>query len=157
MRDKINRRRVTRTQEAGRKRKKKVVMRYHRGPVIQQGAGLGSIFSGLIRTLVPVAKGAVKSIGLIVKSDGAKSVGRYLKKKATRAAIDTALEALEGRPVGKAAKNRLKTATKNILLSGRQAVAAKSNKRRKVKRKYVKSSAVKRGRLTRSRPLFEDY
>ena len=132
-------------------------MRYHRGPAVQQGAGLGSIFSGLIRTLAPMAKGAVKSIGRIVKSDGAKSVGRYLKKEATRAAVDTALEALEGRPVGKAAKNRLKTATKNILLSGRQAVAANSGKRRKVKRKNVKSSAVKKSRLTRSRPLFEDY
>ena len=71
--------------------------------------------------------------------------------------MDTGLEALEGRPIGKAAKNRLKTATKNILLSGRQAAAAKSNKSRKVKRKYVKSPAAKRRRLTNSRPLFEDY
>ena len=132
-------------------------MRYHRGPVVQQGAGLGSIFSGLIRTLAPVAKGAVRSIGRIVKSDGAKSVGRYLKREATKAAVDTALEALEGRPVGKAAKNRLKTATKNILISGRQAAAAKSNKPRKVKRSYVKSPAGKRRRLTNSKLLFEDY
>ena len=56
-------------------------MRYHRGPAVQQGTGLGSIFSGLIRTLSPVTKSAVISIGRIVKSDGAKSVGRYLKKK----------------------------------------------------------------------------
>ena len=108
-------------------------MRYHRGPAVQQGVGLGSIFSGLIRTLAPMAKSAVKSIGRMIKSDCAKSVGRYLKKEATRAAIDTALEALDGKPVGKAAKNRLKTATKNILLSGRQAVATKSGKPRKVK------------------------
>ena len=132
-------------------------MRYHRGPAVQQGAGLGSIFSGLIRTLAPAAKSAVKSIGLFVKSDGIKSAGRYLKKEATRAPVDTALEVLEGRPIGKAAKNRLKTATKNILLSGRQAAAAKSNKPRKVKRKYVKSPAAKRRRLTNSRLLFKDY
>ena len=133
-------------------------MRYHRGPAVQQGAGLGSIFSGLIRTLAPAAKSAVKSIGRLVKSDGVKSAGRYLKKEAARAVVDTALEALEGRPIGKAVKNRLKSATKNILISGRQAVAAKSNKPpRKVKRRYVKSSAVKRRRLTNSSPLFEDY
>ena len=65
---------------------------------MQQGAGLGSIFSGLIRTLAPAAKSAVKSIGRFVKSDGVKSAGRYLKKEATTAAVDTALEALEGRP-----------------------------------------------------------
>ena len=135
-------------------------MRYHRGPAVQQGAGLGSIFSGLIRTLAPAAKSAVKSIGRIVKSEGVKSAGRYLKKEATRAAVDTALEALEGRPIGKAAKNRLKSATKNILISGRQAVAAKSNKPPRMvkrKRRYVKSSAVKRRRLTNPSPLFEDY
>ena len=132
-------------------------MRYHRGPAVQQGTGLGSIFSGLIRTLSPVTKSAVISIGRIVKSDGAKSVGRYLKKEATRAVVDTALEALEGRPIGKAAKNRLKTATKNILISGRQAAVAKSNKSRKVKRNYMKSPAAKRRRLTNSRPLLEDY
>ena len=80
-------------------------MRYHRGPAVQQGAGLGSTFSGLIRTLPLAAKSAIRSIGRIVKSDCAKSVGRYLKKEATRAAVDTALEALEGRPIGKAAKN----------------------------------------------------
>ena len=135
-------------------------MRYHRGPVVQQGAGLGSIFSGLIRTLAPVARIAIKSIGRIARSKGGKSVGRYLKKEATRAAIDTALDALDGKPVGKAAKNRLKSATKNILLSGRQANAAKSSKSskpRKVKRKYVYSPAAKRRRLTQSRPLFEEY
>ena len=84
-------------------------------------------------------------------------MGRYLKKEATRAAVDTALEALEGRPIGRAAKNRLKTATKNILISGRWTAAAESNKPRKVKRKYVKSPAVKRRRLSNSRPLFENY
>ena len=104
-----------------------------------------------------MARIAIRSIGRIAKSKGGKSVGRYLKKEATRAAIDTALDALDGKPVGKAAKNRLKSATKNILLSGRQANAAKSSKPRKVKRKYVYSPAAKRRRLTQSRPLFEEY
>ena len=99
-------------------------MHYHRGVAIQQGAGLGSIFSGLFRTLVPVAKRAVRTVGRFVKSDGVKSAGKYLGKQATRAAVDTALEALEGKPVGKAAKARLKNATKNILQAAKKATNA---------------------------------
>ena len=75
-------------------------MRYHRGPSIPLGAGLGSIFSSLFRTLVPVAKGAAKTIGKIAKNEGVRSARRYLKKEAGRAAIDTALEALDGKTVG---------------------------------------------------------
>ena len=54
-------------------------MRYHCGPSIQLGAGLGSIFSSLFRSLVPVPKGAAKTIGKIAKNEGV-SVG-YLSRE----------------------------------------------------------------------------
>ena len=37
-------------------------MNYHRGPRWQQGAGIGSLFSGIFRGLTPVAKSAMKTI-----------------------------------------------------------------------------------------------
>ena len=102
---------------------------------LQLGAGLGSIFSSLFRSLVPVAKGAAKTIGKIAKNEGVRSAGRYLKKEAGRAAIDTALEALDGKTVGVAAKKRLKSATRNILQAGKasrtEQVAKKGVKRKK--------------------------
>ena len=135
------------------------MMHYHRGVAIQQGAGLGSIFSGLFRTLVPVAKRAVKTVGRFVKSDGVKSAGKYLGKQATQAAVDTALEALEGRPVGKAAKTRLKNATKNILLAAKKATntSPATRKRKFGKRRNVRvpTRNYKRSKVGRE-PLFDD-
>ena len=129
-------------------------MRYHRGPSVQVGAGLGSIFSSLFRSLVPVAKGAAKTIGKIAKNEGVRSAGRYLKKEAGRAAIDTALEALDGRTVGAAAKKRLKSVTRNILLAGKASRSARTTKR-PVKRKNS-THAVGSGkrRKTKQKPLF---
>ena len=43
-----------------------------------------------------MAKGAAKTIGKIAKNEGVRSAGRYLKKEAGRAAINMALEALDG-------------------------------------------------------------
>ena len=137
------------------------MMHYHRGVAIQQGAGLGSIFSRLFRTLVPVAKRAVKTVGRIVKSDKVKSVGKYLGKQATQAAVDTALEALEGRPVGKAAKTRLKNATKNILLAAKKAAtddtSPATRKRKLGKRRNIRlpTRNYKRSKVGKE-PLFDD-
>ena len=133
-------------------------MNFHRGLRIQQGAGLGSMFSGLFRALVPAAKTAATTIGKIAKNKSVRSAGRYLRKQATRAAVDSALEALEGKKVGAAAKRRLKTATKNIL---------QASKRNEVpyrrlggaKRKNVRfqiRNPKKRRRSLDKRPLFDD-
>ena len=138
-------------------------MNYHRGPPWQRGAGIGSLFSGIFRGLMPVAKSAIKSIGKVAKSEAVKSAGRTLKKQATKAAVETALDALEGRPVGTRAKNRLKDATRSILLN-----AAKQNNgntlpsplispSKKRKRKPIRSynTTGKRKRITgRREPMF---
>ena len=85
---------------------------------------------------------------------GVRSAGRYLKKEAGRAAIDTALEALDGKAVGAAAKKRLKSATRNILLAGKASRPAQASKR-PVKRKNS-THAVGSGkrRKTKQKPLF---
>ena len=131
-------------------------MRYHHGPSIQLGASLGSIFSSLFRSLVPVAKGEAKTIGKIAKNEGVRSAGRYLKKEAGRAAIDTALEALDGKTVGVAAKKRIKSMTRNILQVGK-ASRTEQVPRRGVKRKnaaYAVGSCERR--KTKQKPLFHN-
>ena len=92
-------------------------MNYHSGLHWQRGSGIGSLFSGIFRGLMPVAKSTIKTIGRVAKSAPIKSVGKALKKEATRAAVETAIEALEGQPVGRKAKQRLKSATRGILLN----------------------------------------
>ena len=45
----------------------------------------------------------MKTIGRVATSAPVRSVGKALKKEATKAAVETALEALEGQPVGRKA------------------------------------------------------
>ena len=92
-------------------------MNYHSGLRWQRGSGIGSLFSGIFRGLMPVARSAVKTIGKVARSAPIRSAGKALIKEATKAAVETALEALEGQPVGRKAKQRLKSATRGILLN----------------------------------------
>ena len=64
---------------------------------------------------MPVAKSMIKTIGRVARCAPVKSVGKALKKEATKAAVETAIEALEGQPVGRKAKQRLKSSTCGIL------------------------------------------
>ena len=34
---------------------------YHRGVILQKGRGVGSVFSSLFRTLLPIGKAVIKS------------------------------------------------------------------------------------------------
>ena len=92
-------------------------MNYHSGLRWQRGSGIGSLYSRIFRGLMPVARSGVKTIGRVARSAPIRSAGKALKKEATKAAVETALEALEGQPVGRKAKQRLKSATRGILLN----------------------------------------
>ena len=133
-------------------------MNYHSGLRWQRGSGIGSLFSGIFRGLMPVARSAVKTIGKVARSAPIRSAGKALKKEATKAAVETALEALEGQPVGRKAKQRLKTATRGILLNAaRQADTNNEyraqNSSRKRKTPSIAQSRKKRRRI-RKEPLF---
>ena len=92
-------------------------MNYRSGLRWQRGSGIGSLFFRIFRGLMPVAKSTIKTIGRVARSATVKSVGKALKKEATKSAVETAIEALEGQPVGRKAKQRLKSATRSILLN----------------------------------------
>ena len=75
-------------------------------------------------------------------------VGKYMKMEATRSGVDSSLEALEGKPVGAAAKKRLKTATKNILKASKRKLSPNNRGRgAPYKRRKVEQDQV---------PLFDD-
>ena len=133
-------------------------MNYHSGLRWQRGSGIGSLFSGIFRGLMPVARSAVKTIGRVARSTPIRSAGKALKKEATKASVETALEALEGQPVGRKAKQRLKSATRGILLNAaRQADTGNEyraqNLSRKRKTPSIAKSRKKRRRITKE-PLF---
>ena len=132
-------------------------MNYHRGPRWQQGAGIGSLFSGIFRGLTPVAKSAMKTIEKVAKNNTVKSAGKTFAKHASKAAVETALDALEGKPVGKRAKQRLKTATRDILLNAANQSDSKNQKipPSKKRKKPSPNYTAKRRRVKRQ-PLFDD-
>ena len=119
-------------------------MNYHSGLRWQRGSGIGSLFSGIFRGLMPVARSAVKTIGRVARSAPIRSAGKALKKEATKAAVETALEALEGQPVGRKAKQRLKSATRGILLNAaRQADTDNEYRAQNLSRKRKTPSITK--------------
>ena len=107
---------------------------------------------------MPVARSAVKTIGRVARSAPIRCAGKALKKEATKAAVETVLEALEGQPVGRKAKKCLKSATRCIFLhAARQADTNNEyrtqNSSRKRKSPSIAQSRKKRRRITKE-PLF---
>ena len=52
---------------------------YHRGVILQKGRGVGSVFSSLFRTLLPIGKAVIKSTPSIIKTTAKSPIGRKLK------------------------------------------------------------------------------
>ena len=99
-----------------------------------------------------------ETIGRVARSAPVRSAGKALKKEVTKAAVETALEALEDQPVSRKAKQRLKSATRVILLNAaRQADTnneyRSQNSSRKRKTPSIAQSRKKRRRITKQ-PLF---
>ena len=73
---------------------------FHIGKRYQRGRGIGGLFSTIFRSVIPLGK---KLLTSSTTKSIAKSVGKSLKE----AAVDTALDALEGKNIKKAAQERL--------------------------------------------------
>ena len=78
-------------------------MNYHSGDIYQRGSGLGSFFSGLFKSVVPLAKSFLKS-----------STGQTLKNVALSTASNVAKDIIEGRNVKESAKENLGDAKQKI-------------------------------------------
>ena len=77
---------------------------YHRGVILQKGRGVGSVFSSLFRTLLPLGKAVIKSTPSIIKSTARSPIGRKLKRSAKKLALDTAKNLIETGDINKTLK-----------------------------------------------------
>ena len=77
---------------------------YHRGVILQKGRGVGSVFSSLFRTLLPIGKAVIKSTPSIIKSTARSPIGRKLKRSAKKLALDTAKNLIETGDIKKTLK-----------------------------------------------------
>ena len=86
------------------------------------GVGVGSLFSGLFREVIPVSKSAIDNLKKVMDNKSMKILGKTLKKEATNTAVDETLKFLTQKNIKKSKKHQLKKVAKNILS------AAKHNK-----------------------------
>lgn len=122
----------------------------HSGPAVQRGYGIGSFFSGLMRTLFNVGK-------TVAKSDVAKEVGRSLAESAATTGVNVLADAISGdKPVKESLQENISSSRKRVagaLKSGfdstfkRKKNEAAANKKRtpklKVSKKKTKFNPVK--------------
>lgn len=114
-------------------------MTYHRGVRRQHGTGIASIFGSLFRVLRPLAKGATKTFVTTAKAAAKSNAGQKIKKDLKDAAINMAIDSIQGKDIKSSAKTHLKKATKDILEASRQ-----SNK--PIKRKAIIKQKTKKRR-----------
>lgn len=105
---------------------------YFQGQLYQRGHGLGNIFRGIFRLLMPVAKSVVKNIG----------------KEAIHTGFNIASDTLHGQDIKEAAKVHGRKAVQNLLTSAQTHLADQSGKgiKRKApsRKKPVKLGIVKK-------------
>jgi hypothetical protein len=104
----------------------------YRGRRVIKGGGLGSMFSGLLRTVAPLAKKAAMSLG----------------KRALSSVADIASDTLDGQNIGASIRRRAKAAGEDILSD---AVMAYKSKDRAPKRKSAKPGGGKAAKRKRSK------
>lgn len=104
-------------------------MYFHSGLRYQKGLGIGSLFSGLFRSLMPIAKMGLNAGKKFLSSGLAKKIGSSALDIGKTAATNLAVDLLEGKKFSDSAAEQLDEAKSKI------ASALKgSGRKRKIKR-----------------------
>lgn len=138
--------------------------------IVQSGAGVGGLFSTIMRYILPVLKGVAKNVTTrVVKSTTAKNVVRAVKQSAIEGGITLAKDILRGGNVKASIRKgvkKIKDDTKNVLVKekvkrtltrgikkvGRDVMIASS---RNASRSTKKRTNLKTLRRARSRDIFD--
>ena len=116
----------------------------HKGPRIQRGHGIGSIISGLFRTLRPVAN-VVKNI---IKNPTVKQIAKTALDVGKDAAVDIAADLIEGKDIKETTQNKLDSARATIANQLRDSAI-----RSRTKEKFSDPTSRKRKRKQKVKPF----
>lgn len=78
---------------------------YHTGYSVQSGRGIGSLFSGLFKALIPMGKTAVKIGKKFIKNPVVKNLVKEAKNTALQTGLHMATNILENKNVSEGVKN----------------------------------------------------
>lgn len=118
-------------------------MRFHQGSELQRGRGFGSLFSGLIRSFIPIAKAGLKAGKRVLQSDFARNLGSKALDVGKDMVKNIAADVLAGESFSNAASNEVDVAKKKIS----EAIRGSGRKSRSRKRKRIRTSIKGRKRL----------
>jgi hypothetical protein len=91
-----------------------------------RGAGLGSIFSSLFSSVVPLFKSAFRIGTKVLKSPAAKTLARQAKKQAIRSSLNIVGDALSGKNVKESAKRELESTKQTVAKAVKRAASTGS-------------------------------
>ena len=111
------------------------VQNVFRGPMYQQGYGLGGYFKKFFRWLMPIAE---RHVMPHIKS-GIETVGKQAVESASRIANDT----ISGRNIQEAAKEHVSQAIDNLKQKAEKTLSGKGVKKKKNKKIILKKSHIK--------------
>lgn len=89
-------------------------MRYHEGPRIQRGRGIGSIFAAIARGFAPIARLGLRAGRNILSSPLAKKVGQSALDMAKKSAVNLTADLMDGKNMKESAQNELNNARNKI-------------------------------------------
>jgi hypothetical protein len=119
----------------------------HRGDFLQEGSGLGSFFSGLLKKILPLAK---RGIGAVLKNKSVQKVGTDLFHQGIQASTDAVADVIQGEDPSVKARARLADAKSQIadtlrVLPG-ELLGGSDKKKRKLKPSVKRSKKQKVGK-----------
>lgn len=89
-------------------------MYFHQGVDFQRGRGFGSLFSGLFRSLVPIAKTGLNLGKRVLKSDFVRNLSSQALNAGKDMVKDIATDVIEGKNISESFADRLGTAKKRV-------------------------------------------
>jgi hypothetical protein len=118
-------------------------MRFHQGVELQRGRGFGALFSGLVRTLIPIAKVGLRAGKRVLQSDFARNLGAKALDVGKDMVKNIAADVLAGESFSNAASNEVDVAKKKIS----EAIRGSGRKTRSRKRRRSRLPIKCRKRL----------
>jgi len=106
-------------------------MRFHQGAELQRGRGFGALFSGLLRTLMPIAKVGLSAGKRVLQSDFVKNLGSKALDIGKDMAKNIAADVLSGESFSQSAMNEVDVAKKKIGEAIRGSGRRRGRKRRR--------------------------
>lgn len=106
----------------------------HRGLRFQRGRGIGSLFSGLFRTLKPLAKMGLQAGKKFLASSTGQQLKETVKDVGKSMLKNVAADVLEGKNIGESAKEQIQDVKTKIAQSLRG--SGKKRRRKNIKNSY---------------------